>query len=132
MQSILLTMISLSLPFGRLYFQLETHASQALLQHIDSCCWGMQNISGLVETNPGVRSCMIEYDQRLLPLQDLIGILTTAEAELSTVCKIDLCCSLTMCHLGTAMYVDLAASLVLYVDLLLCCLTSSPKCRGSL
>ncbi|KAK9819502.1 hypothetical protein WJX74_000026 [Apatococcus lobatus] len=43
-----------------------------------------KGVSGLVETSPGVRSCMIEYDQRQLPLQKLIQVLTAAEGELST------------------------------------------------
>lgn len=40
------------------------------------------NVPGLVETNPGVRSCMVEYDQRLLPLPQLLELLKKADAAL--------------------------------------------------
>jgi urea carboxylase len=42
-----------------------------------------QNISGLVETCPGVRSVMIEYDSRILSLADLVTLIEKAENELS-------------------------------------------------
>ena len=44
-----------------------------------------QAVPGLLETSPGVRSCMIEYDQRLLPLAQLLSILEQVEAELPSV-----------------------------------------------
>lgn len=40
------------------------------------------NIDGLVETSPGVRSVMIEYDQRRLPLSKLLQILDDAEKHM--------------------------------------------------
>lgn len=40
------------------------------------------NLDGLVETSPGVRSCMIEYDARRLPLPTLLAALLKAETEL--------------------------------------------------
>ncbi|KAK9817750.1 hypothetical protein WJX72_001615 [[Myrmecia] bisecta] len=42
-----------------------------------------QAVPGIVETSPGVRSCMIEYDQRVLPVAKLLNILSTAEASIS-------------------------------------------------
>ena len=42
----------------------------------------LQKIEGLLETSPGVRSCMIEYDQRILPLAKLLHILEDAEKAL--------------------------------------------------
>lgn len=45
----------------------------------------MQNIKGLVETSPGVRSCMIEYDLQELPLTALLKILLDAEQQLPKV-----------------------------------------------
>ena len=42
-------------------------------------------IEGVVETSPGVRSLMIEYDVRLLPLAKLLEALDRAEAELPDV-----------------------------------------------
>lgn len=39
-------------------------------------------VSGVIETSPGVRSVMIEYDQRVLPLTDLIELIKRAEAEM--------------------------------------------------
>ena len=45
----------------------------------------VQGIEGLVETSPGVRSCMIEYDQRLLPLAALLETLLKTEQQLPKV-----------------------------------------------
>jgi urea carboxylase len=42
-----------------------------------------QGVDGLVETSPGVRSVMIEYDQRRLPLSTLVALLERGEAELA-------------------------------------------------
>lgn len=39
-------------------------------------------VPGIIETCPGVRSVMIEYDQRVLPLSDLIDLIKRAEAEM--------------------------------------------------
>jgi urea carboxylase len=41
-----------------------------------------QGVDGLLETSPGVRSVMIEYDTARLPLSALIALLDRAEAEL--------------------------------------------------
>ena len=41
-----------------------------------------QGIQGLVETSPGVRSCMIEYDKRVLPLAALLQTLLKTEQQL--------------------------------------------------
>ena len=54
------------------------HALPELLSHV-------QGIEGLVETSPGVRSCMIEYDQRRLPLHQLLDILLKTEQQLPKV-----------------------------------------------
>lgn len=48
----------------------------------------LQKVEGLVETSPGVRSCMIEYDQRVLPLTKLLKTLLDAEQELPNVSMI--------------------------------------------
>ena len=45
----------------------------------------MQGVEGLVETSPGVRSCMIEYDQRVLPLAHLLQTLLKVEQQLPKV-----------------------------------------------
>ena len=45
----------------------------------------MQKIEGLLETSPGVRSCMIEYDQRVLPLARLLEILLQVDRSLPAV-----------------------------------------------
>ena len=47
--------------------------------------WWLQGVEGLVETSPGVRSCMIEYDQRVLPLSKLLHILLKTEQDLPQV-----------------------------------------------
>ncbi|KAK9905055.1 hypothetical protein WJX75_008745 [Coccomyxa subellipsoidea] len=39
-------------------------------------------VPGIVETSPGVRSCMIEYDQRVLPLGELLSLLEATERAL--------------------------------------------------
>lgn len=49
--------------------------------------WVLQNIPGILETSPGVRSCMIEYDQRKLALKDLLIKLLQAEKVLPTVSR---------------------------------------------
>eukprot|EP00884_Botryococcus_braunii_P008296 jgi/Botrbrau1/17468/Bobra.0054s0055.1 len=41
-----------------------------------------QGIDGLVETSPGVRSCMVEYDQLRLPLNKLLDTLIKIEKSL--------------------------------------------------
>ncbi|CAK0782570.1 hypothetical protein CVIRNUC_005782 [Coccomyxa viridis] len=41
-----------------------------------------KRIPGIIETSPGVRSCMIEYDQRILPLSELLTILGKIDKEL--------------------------------------------------
>lgn len=43
------------------------------------------NVSGLVETNAGVRSVMIEYDARQLTLPDLLKLVSTADARIGDV-----------------------------------------------
>lgn len=48
----------------------------------------MQAVPGIVETSPGVRSCMIEYDQRVLPLAQLLNVLEAVEKELPSVCPL--------------------------------------------
>ena len=53
------------------------------------CCCS-QKVEGLVETSPGVRSCMIEYDQRVLSLTSLLKTLLDAERQLPDVSRI--CC----------------------------------------
>lgn len=45
----------------------------------------VQKIDGLLETSPGVRSCMVEYDQTVLPLRTLLNILLTTESKLPMV-----------------------------------------------
>lgn len=45
---------------------------------------------GVVETNPGVRSCMIEYEPRLLPLPDMLALLELADSELPDVTEMEL------------------------------------------
>jgi pyruvate/oxaloacetate carboxyltransferase/allophanate hydrolase subunit 1/biotin carboxyl carrier protein len=47
-------------------------------------------ISGLIDTIPGVRSLLIYYDNRKLPLNDLMRILTSAEDELPKVDELKL------------------------------------------
>ncbi len=47
--------------------------------------WYLQGVEGLVETSPGVRSCMIEYDQRVLPLTKLLHTLLKTEQQLPQV-----------------------------------------------
>lgn len=42
-----------------------------------------QEVAGIVETSPGVRSVMIEYDSRKLSLKDLIDLIERAESELA-------------------------------------------------
>ena len=44
-----------------------------------------QAVPGIVETSPGVRSCMIEYDQRVLPLGELLSLLEATERALPSV-----------------------------------------------
>lgn len=39
-------------------------------------------IEGVVETNPGVRSCMIEYDQRRISLAKLMETIELADSQL--------------------------------------------------
>jgi hypothetical protein len=41
--------------------------------------------SGLVETNAGVRSCMIEYEQREMTLPALLGAIKAADAAIGNV-----------------------------------------------
>lgn len=41
------------------------------------------SVPGLIETSPGVRSVMIEYDQRVLPLGQLVELVQRAEAEMA-------------------------------------------------
>jgi allophanate hydrolase subunit 1 len=43
------------------------------------------NVTGLVETNAGVRSVMIEYDTRQLALPDLLALISKADAEIGDV-----------------------------------------------
>ena len=54
-------------------------------------CLHGQAVPGLLETSPGVRSCMIEYDQRVLPLVKLLQLLEQVEAELPPVMFPSLC-----------------------------------------
>lgn len=49
----------------------------------DACM--LQAVPGIVETSPGVRSCMIEYDQRVLPLGELLSLLEATERALPSV-----------------------------------------------
>lgn len=44
-----------------------------------------QGLEGLVETSPGVRSCMVEYDQRRLSLTVLLDHLIKIEKSLPAV-----------------------------------------------
>jgi urea carboxylase len=41
-----------------------------------------------VETNPGVRSCVIEYDQKTLPLAALMAAIDAADASLPDVTQL--------------------------------------------
>ncbi len=45
----------------------------------------MQAVPGIIESSPGVRSCMIEYDQRVLPLSKLLDTLESVDRELPSV-----------------------------------------------
>ncbi len=45
----------------------------------------MQAVPGIIESSPGVRSCMIEYDQRVLPLSQLLDTLESIDRELPAV-----------------------------------------------
>lgn len=44
-----------------------------------------RNVAGLVETNAGVRSVMIEYDARKLSLPSLLGLISSADAHIGDV-----------------------------------------------
>ena len=46
---------------------------------------GVQAVPGIIESSPGVRSCMIEYDQRVLPLAKLLDTLESIDRELPSV-----------------------------------------------
>lgn len=45
----------------------------------------MQAIPGVVEFSAAVRSCMIEYDQRVISLSSLLSLLEDIEAHLPPV-----------------------------------------------
>ena len=45
----------------------------------------MQAVPGIIESSPGVRSCMIEYDQRILPLSQLLETLEKIDKALPAV-----------------------------------------------
>ena len=45
----------------------------------------MQAIPGVVEFSAAVRSCMIEYDQRIISLSSLLSLLEDIEAHLPPV-----------------------------------------------
>ena len=45
----------------------------------------MQAVPGIIESSPGVRSCMIEYDQRVLPLAQLLDALEAIDKKLPAV-----------------------------------------------
>lgn len=45
----------------------------------------MQAIPGVVEFSAAVRSCMIEYDQRVISLSSLLSLLEDIEARLPPV-----------------------------------------------
>lgn len=48
------------------------------------------SVPGIVETCPGVRSLMIEYDNRVLSLATLLELLHRAEAEMPPAGEVDL------------------------------------------
>lgn len=50
----------------------------------------MEQVNGIIETSPGVRSVMIEYDMRTLPLTKLLDLIRRAEAELPPASEIKL------------------------------------------
>ena len=45
----------------------------------------MQAVPGIMEFSPAVRSCMIEYDQRVISLSSLLRLLEGIEADLPLV-----------------------------------------------
>ena len=45
----------------------------------------MAQVEGLIESSPGVRTCMIEYDCLKLPLVKLLALLDAADAALPEV-----------------------------------------------
>jgi allophanate hydrolase subunit 1 len=47
-------------------------------------------VPGLVETSPGVRSCMIEYDPLVLPPAELLVLLDSVEAKLPPLADVKL------------------------------------------
>lgn len=51
----------------------------------------LQAVPGIVEMSPGVRSCMIEYDQRVLPLAQLLSLLEATEKALPSVRALPTC-----------------------------------------
>ncbi|HTL87859.1 MAG TPA: urea carboxylase, partial [Leptolyngbya sp.] len=49
-----------------------------------------QSLTGIWELTPGIRSLQIHYNNRVLPLENLLEILTTAETELSAIADIEI------------------------------------------
>ncbi len=60
-----------------LELRLRVHALMSWLRH--------RNLAGIVDLTPGIRSLQVHYDSRLLPLDELLSALTTAESMLAAI-----------------------------------------------
>ncbi|GAP94791.1 urea carboxylase [Leptolyngbya sp. NIES-2104] len=47
------------------------------------------HIPGIIDLTPGIRSLQIHYDSRIIPVQELIALLTQAESELPNIDRIE-------------------------------------------
>jgi urea carboxylase len=65
-------------------FELRLHA-HALMSWLD-----IQNVAGIIDLTPGIRSLQVHYDRRVLPEDHLVSLLTAAQASLPALDDIDI------------------------------------------
>ena len=58
-----------------LELRLHAHALMSWLER--------QNIEGIIDLTPGIRSLQVHYDHRLLPEEKLLALLTAGQASLA-------------------------------------------------